>query len=575
MSEKHGNSPVLASAIALLLITTDFGFAQGSKYGQFAPPDAYIDGSKLAYYGSENQWTRRQFQQQKADQVYGRRGQRQLLAVLDGDPDQAVRWCGERLKADPKDLEAMFTRTVAYCHMGKLERALESMREAVKAGLPVERFLAGPRHLLKPLVDLPGFQQIAAEQTNGLIHGPMLGCVTDQEASVWFRTSEAAPVIIRVFACDQQGQRTEEIVCKAKGNTDPQLDFTTTIKLSKLKPDTLYAYDLQIAEQKAVQKPQFQFKTLPTIGSPTRFKIAFGGGAGYTPENERIWDTIAERKPDALFLLGDNVYIDLAEEPRGFHRYTYYRRQSRPEFRRLVGSTPVYAIWDDHDCGIDDVWMGPYLDRPSWKPAMLRVFKENWVNPGYGNEKAPGCWFAKSVGNIDFFFLDTRYYRTNPFGKHPTMLGPEQKAWLLRELIDSRAAFKVIVSSVPMAPGSKPGSHDTWDGFVEEREEILSTIDEQKIDGVLIMSADRHRSDVRKIERANGYALYDMMSSRLTNTHTHDCIDGTLFCYNADCSFGLVTIDTAASDPTMTYDVVNIDGATVHTLELSLSELSF
>jgi len=549
--------------------------AQGSNYGQFAPPDAYVDGSKLAYYGSENQWSRRQFRQKKANEVYGRRGQRQLLAILDGNPQQAIRWGAERLNDDPQDLEALFTRTVAFCQMGEIANSMASLHESLKAGLPIERFLAGPRHLLKPLTDLEEFQQLADQSKDGLIHGPMLGCVTEQSASVWLRTRDEAKVTVRVLACDNQGQPTDEVVQTASATTDPQLDYTTIIQLTDLSPETRYAYRVLSADEQVFAQSDLRFKTLPEIGKATHYKIAFGGGAGFTPENERMWDTISSHKPDALFLLGDNVYIDLAEEPRGLHRYTYYRRQSRPEFRRLIKKTPVYAIWDDHDCGIDDVWMGPYLDRPIWKPAMLTVFKENWVNPAYGNQRAPGCWFSKSVGNIDFFFLDTRYYRTNPFGEHPTMLGPEQKAWLLNELRRSKAVFKVVVSSVPMVPGSKPGSHDTWDGFAEEREEILSTIEANKIEGVFVMSADRHRSDVRKLHRENGYALYDMMSSKLTNTHTHECIDDALFCYNTDCSFGLLTIDATVADPTVTYDVVTIDGEIKHTIKLRHSDLSF
>jgi alkaline phosphatase D len=274
-----------------------------------------------------------------------------------------------------------------------------------------------------------------------------------------------------------------------------------------------------------------------------------------------------------LLLLGDNVYIDLPEQPGPFHRYTYYCRQSRPEFRRLAASTPVYAIWDDHDCAIDDVWMGPYLDRPAWKPATLDLVKENWNNPAYGNARAPGCWFRFAIGEVDFFMLDCRYYRTNPFAPRRTMLGPEQKAWLLDALKKSQATFKVVASSVPWAPGAKPGSHDTWDGFPEERDEIFSAIASSRIGGVLLVSADRHRSDAWRIDRAGGYALYDLSSSRLTNIHTHECMPAALFCYNEQCSFGLLTFADEKDDPQVRYEIVNIDGQTMHSLTLRRSEL--
>ena len=68
----------------------------------------------------------------------------------------------------------------------------------------------------------------------------------------------------------------------------------------------------------------------PTPGTPGTFTIAFGGCAGYTPANERMWDTIAGHTPHAFLILGDNVYIDLPEQPGPFHDYTYYQRQSAP-----------------------------------------------------------------------------------------------------------------------------------------------------------------------------------------------------------------------------------------------------
>jgi len=569
------NNCFLTVAMLIALLPGSSAYAQASKYGQFAPQDAYRAGSPLAYYGSENEWSRRQFSQKKADKDYKRRGQRQLLAILDGDAERAIELSKIRLAADPNDLESLFTQTIAWCQLGKMDTAIDTMRQALDAGLPLERFLAGPRKLLRPLRETAAFQELLSHRPVHLIHGPMLGCVTESSAKVWVRTVGKETVTVKVFGCDSQGKPTGKVVHLATAIPDPQKDFTATIELTGLQASTKYAYDVLIAEKSVLGSKLPRLQTTCSRGDPTKIQIAFGGGAGYTPQFERMWDTISAFKPDSLFLLGDNVYIDLPEMPRGLHRYTYYRRQSRPEFRRLVGSTAVYAIWDDHDCAMDDVWMGPYLNQPVWKQPMLAIFKENWVNPAYGNEQAPGCWFEMSVGNIDFFFLDTRNYRTNPFGKKPTMLGPVQKAWFLKAIKRSQAEFKVLVSSVPWAPEEKPGSRDTWGGFLSEREEIFSTIEKNKIDGVLLLSADRHRSDAWKITRPNGYTLYDMMSSKITNAHTHECFPDALFCYNEGCSFGLLTLDTTKDNPTAKYEVIDIDGKVVHTLPLKKSQLSF
>ena len=389
----------------------------------------------------------------------------------------------------------------------------------------------------------------------------------------WVRTADEAEVSISVFK-HADGATDTAPVKTASARTSQAMDYTGTVQVSGLEPATEYDYELSVAGKPVLTGQRPRFRTFPTPGSRGKIRITFGGCAAYVPEHERMWDMIASFHPLAMLMLGDNVYIDLAEQAGPLHRYTYYQRQSRPEFRRLTQSVPVFAVWDDHDAAIDDVWLGPYRDKPVWKPSMLQLQKENWINPAYGDPDWPGCWFRFNIGSVDFFMLDCRYYRTNPFGKERTMLGPVQKAWLMKGLKDSKAEFKVIASSVAWASGAKPGSRDTWDGFPEEREEIFSLIEDNAINGVVLISADRHRSEAWKITRPNGYALYDLMSARLTNVHTHELVPGALFAYNAKCSFGLLSFDTQAKDPTVTYQIVNIDGEAVYTLKIAKSELT-
>jgi alkaline phosphatase D len=394
----------------------------------------------------------------------------------------------------------------------------------------------------------------------------MLGAVTDGRARIWVRTAVESPVALHVFANSSDSRPALQVSDKSL----KQNDYTGIVEVHGLSPATEYRYELAVGDQ----RQQGQFRTFPKVGTPSRFRIAHGGCAGYAPENERMWDTIRSFEPAALLLLGDNVYIDLPQEAGPLHRYTYYQRQSRPEFRRLVRAVPVFATWDDHDAAVDDIWLGPYRDKPAWKPSMLLLQKENWNNPSYGDREWPACWFKFAIGDVDFFVLDCRYYRTNPFAESRTMLGPTQKDWLLRELKNCKATFKVIASSVAWASGAKPGSRDTWDGFPAEREEIFSWLERNAIDGVVLVSADRHRSDAWKIPRPNGYPLYDLTSARLTNVETHELMPGSLFGYNEKCSFGLLSFDTTRADPQVTYEIVNIDGQSVYSLTLTKSELS-
>jgi alkaline phosphatase D len=437
----------------------------------------------------------------------------------------------------------------------------------------LERFLAGPRDLLAPLIESPACRDYLAQHPAPLVHGPMLGVMTDNSVNVWVRTADESQVTVRVFDNDDTESPVQPVQI-ATASSSQQSDYTAVIAVSNLKPDTRYFYDARIGNTLVDNGSRHEFRTFPPAGAPARFHIAYGGCAGFTPMYERMWDTIAKFHPLAMLLLGDNVYIDLPQEAGPLHRYTMYQRQSRPEFRRLVATTPIYAIWDDHDAAVDDIWLGPYRDKPAWKPSMLTLFKQNWNNPAYGHSEWPACWFKFSIGDVDVFMLDCRYYRTNPFADRRTMLGPTQKSWLLSELKKSRATFKIIASSVPWAHEAKPGKRDTWDGFPEEREEIFSSIEKNDIDGVVLLSADRHRSDVRKISRPNGYPLYDLLNSRLTNIEVAPLLPGAIFAYNDKCSFGLLTFDTKNADPQITFEIVNIDGQSVHALTIRRNDLT-
>ena len=360
--------------------------------------------------------------------------------------------------------------------------------------------------------------------------------------------------------------------------------------LHKYKDDKVNPEQTQMLIDLALEKPnawKFDAKTWPwkrTLPNTSlkkdapsdKFTIAFGGGAGYVPPHERMWDTIGAIDPRALLLLGDNVYIDDPKTPE-MQLFHYYRRQSQPEWAKLAKKVPIYAIWDDHDFTTNDGWGGPAIDEPKWKRDVWKIFKDNWDNPYYGGgEKQPGCWFDFWIGKVHFVLIDGRYYRESPKGKNPSMLGPAQMKWLKKTLKEP-ATFTVFCTNVPVTPKVKPGSKDTWDGFDEERQRIFKFIAKEKIPGVVILSADRHRSDAYKIDTGieGMYPLYECQSSRLTNQHVHGLIKHSLFGYNKKQSFGRVDFDLTVKDPTFKYTVISIDGEPVHSLEIKRSELQF
>ena len=505
-----------------------------------------------------------------------------LRPMVDGNAAEAITALEAHEAKYPGDPETQYAFAAAYAAAGQLDDAFAAVQRAVELGLPPERIAAGPREWFAPLEALPAYGEFITAQTTPLLHGPMLGNVTDSGASVWVRTRADAEVTVRY----------REVGIEEWRETDPATtsvasDYTAVVRLTDLRGDIYYEYEVHVDDEKV--STTRQFLTFPGSGGFFRaddgevsgrgsvFRVVFGGGAGYVPPPERMWDLVRERNPLALLLLGDNVYSDDPERP-SIQRYCYYRRQSRPEWRRLVGVTPVFAVWDDHDFADDDSWGGPAIDEPAWKRPVWETFRRNWANPGYGGgTEQPGVWFQFAIADADFFMLDSRYYRTAPETPNPSMLGPAQKAWLLESLVGSDATFKMIVSPVPMAEGTKPGRSglDTWDGFPEERDEIFNFIRDNEIEGVVILSADRHRSDVWRIDRPGLYPIYEFESSRFTNQHVHDEMEAALFSYNDTQSFGQLDFDTTAEDPRLTYTIVSIDGEDVHSHTVRASELRF
>jgi alkaline phosphatase D len=506
-----------------------------------------------------------------ADQQYKRIHRNCAEALVKGYTDEVIDFLEKMHAEKPEDADTPFMLGMAFAHKGEPEKAITMLRKSVTMGLPIERVQADANNLLAPLAEIPAFQAWLEEAGKAVIHGPMIGQLTDKSALIWLRGKTGTALAAEVSTSEDfsSSRITPPVYAFAEN------DNVVRIPLASLKPATLYHYRVLAGGEPVNHVLPAAFTTLPEEGKPAVFRIGFGGGAGYVPQHEYVWDTVGSFDPCAFFFLGDNVYIDLPELPR-LQRFCYYRRQSLPEFRRFTARRGVFAIWDDHDFGDNDCWGGPLIDKPDWKQPVWRIFQQNWANPPrIQAPEMPGCHFRAAIADVDFFMLDCRYYRVNPRLPKRSMLGPVQKRWLCNSLKASTATFKVICSSVPVVSGTKGDSRDTWDGFPEEREEILSFIASEKVEGVMILSADRHRSDAWKIAREDGYDIYEFESSRMTNQHVHEEKEAAIFSYNKKQSFGILDFDTTIDDPRVTYRIVSIDGEVVHSLDITKSGMTF
>lgn len=442
--------------------------------------------------------------------------------------------------------------------------ALRGSTEFTNEKIPPGRF--GSEGSIVDLLEEPAFVELIGKHDLKLFNGPMLGAVTPHSARIWIRT--AGPASFQV-AC---GDHVSEPV-----TTTAENDFAGIATVEGLEPFTEYRYTI-ILDGKKVTDPSFRFRSYPARGMKERYALAFGSGARYVPEHEGIWRTMARTGPLAYLGLGDNVYID-ATHRRDVQRLHYYRRMLRREYREFIAQTSVYAVWDDHDFGANDCAGGPSKDAP-WKLANLKVFKQNWNNPSYSHDPAvPGTWHAFAMGDVEVFMLDGRFYRSDakdPADTTNTMLGEEQKQWLLKALRESTATFKVLCSGTMWHDLADKGGKDSWAGqrFREERDEVFDLIHDEKINGVVLIAGDRHRTELWKTERPRGYPLYEFLSAKVTNQHLHATRKEAEWSYNEGNFWGEVAFDFSKEDPTVSFTAINQDAEAIHTTTLTLSELS-
>ena len=103
-----------------------------------------------------------------------------------------------------------------------------------------------------------------------------------------------------------------------------------------------------------------------------------------------------------------------------------------------------------------------------------------------------GIWRRLQWGAaLDLFVLDCRSERAG--GQY---ISTEQMEWLKAGLLNSTARFKIVCNSVPITDMSAmigaAQAEDRWQGYPEQREEILGHIEHQGIEGVLWITGDVH-----------------------------------------------------------------------------------
>jgi alkaline phosphatase D len=186
----------------------------------------------------------------------------------------------------------------------------------------------------------------------------------------------------------------------------------------------------------------------------------------------------------------------------------------------LKQAANLHVHWGTIDAGEDDKQVdtrpgnpnaGVYQIKDVLDAHRLRIFPAAYANSTASYSIGRRSYGKKTVSNCDFFILDCKTHREMHDPKNPqkpglSMLGSEQKAWLLDSMRSSSSDFFFLVSSVNFmihhdgAGGHEftEGKDEAWTSLQAEREELIQAFDALK-KPVFILTADLHNSYSIKI----------------------------------------------------------------------------
>jgi len=430
-----------------------------------------------------------------------------------------------------------------------------------------------------------GFSTTFFAQKSLLQSGPMVGYSELREVQLWVQTNATAIVHIDYW---EQNMVNPDTFSTNIVSTEKETAYTAKLMADEVLPDKFYDYQLVINGKIIEFEYNLKFQAQPLWQwriDPPDFKFALGSctyinesrfdrpGNGYGSEYE-IFEALADKSPNMMLWLGDNVYLREADwntRTGILHRYTHTR--STTEMQRLLATTHNYATWDDHD-------FGPNNSDRSFihKEKTLEAFELFWANPTFGLPDMKGGITTQFLfHDIEFFLLDNRYFRTpkNPKNGDEEILGKQQVDWLIESLSNSFSPFKIIAIGGQVLNSEKVA--ETYANFEKEQAYLLKRIEEENIKGVIFVTGDRHNTELNRVETENGFIMYDLTVSSLTagsNTRADkepnkNRVEGTLVMEH---NFAIVEVTGKRKERVLNIMVYDKDGQELWTRKIDSAE---
>ncbi len=318
-----------------------------------------------------------------------------------------------------------------------------------------------------------------------------------------------------------------------------------------------------------------------------RTVIAFGS-CSHQSRSQAFWEPILGHQPDYFVFGGDNIYSDTYKMDLQWKKYQ--QLAAHEGFQKLKKKSVVFAVWDDHDYGLNDSG-AEFREKAGSQINFLNFWKVPERSPRRKREGVYDAHIVQTSGRrIQFIMLDTRYHRSElakrenreqgegryEINNRPsaTVLGEAQWAWL-EEQLRKPADIRLVISSIQVVP--QDHYWECWYNFPRERNRLFRLIKSTGAHGVIFLTGDRHMAELSKNPEAGvGYPLYDLTSSGLNMGRGGYWPEpnryrlGEQFFEN---NFGLVLIDWQ-DDPLITLQVRDLNDRVVIEEKIPLRKLT-
>jgi alkaline phosphatase D len=315
------------------------------------------------------------------------------------------------------------------------------------------------------------------------------------------------------------------------------------VELDGLGPEREYFYRFKWGQHVS---PVGRTRTAPALDAAIdTLRFAFVSCQNFPGGYFNSYADVVAHDLDAVVHLGDYIYEGSAaselraHEPRreiaslDDYRIRHAQYKTDLDLQAAHAGLPWLVTWDDHEVENRYADMESDPDTPPEAFARRRAgaYQAYWEHMPLRRARKPAGahldlyrrfrWGAMATFNV----LDTRQHRSDqprpcpagardPSGYCPealapqrTMLGAEQRGWLLADLATTAARWNVLAQQTPFAPFDwdpsatvrEFGSRDSWDGYVAERQRVLDWLVAHGTPNPVVMTGDSHRSWVRDV----------------------------------------------------------------------------